>query len=239
MKKLLLLSLVCLLVLGIQAQESEIEHLQFMGIPINGPIKTFQSELSKKGFKRQSSSTKGTRTYTGVFSGEDVELRVAYDINNKNVYRVAVLIPCYRNPDAAFRKYNDYKSRLENKYKAYELSAYSSIYDNDGVRLEEDIKNGTLKSLNSSREWVSGDNRETCIFLSKPTLFRYFENDSLHFASVFMHCYGNIGTITIKTFKIPNSPFSYEAVKYENGLFIIYDDGQNSKKINKKDNEDL
>ena len=239
MKKIVLLSLVCLLVLGIQAQESEIEHMQFMGISIDGPIKTFQSELSKKGFKRQSTSIKGTRNYTGVFSGEDVELRVAYDINTKNVYRVAVLIPCYRNPDAAVQKYNDYKSRLENKYKAYELSAYSPIYDNNGVRLEEDIKNGTLKSLNSSREWVSDDKKETCIFLSKPTLYRFFEDDTLHFASVFMNCYGNIGTITIKTFKLPNIPFSYEAVKYENGLFIIYVDSQNSKNIYKRDNDDL
>ena len=239
MKKILLLSLVCLLVLGIQAQESEVEHMQFMGILIDGPIKTFQSELSKKGFKRQSSSIKDTRNYTGVFSGEDVELRVTYDMNTKNVYRVAVLIPCYRNPDAAVRKYNDYKFRLENKYKAYESRAYSSIYDNDGVRLEEDIKNGTLTSLNSSKEWVSGDNRETCIYLSKPTLYRFFENDTLHFASVFMHCFGNIGTITIKTFKLPNSPFSYEAVKYENGLFIVYTDSQNSKNIYKKDNDDL
>ena len=237
MKKLLFVLMFCMVSLIVHAQE--VEHLQFMGIPIDGKIKDFQSQLSEKGFKRQSYSNDGTRKYNGVFSGEDVELHVAFDKQTKIVYRVAVLIPCYRNSDIAEQKYFSYKNKLEDKYKAYPISIYSSIYENNGIKLEDDIKKGNVTSLNSSREWSSDEKKETCIFISKPTVYRYFEGDTLHFASVFMHSLGNVGTITVKTFKIENIPFSIYGVKYENGLFIIYEDHKNSLNIIEKNKDDL
>ena len=238
MRKLFLSALLsCLVVLATQAQETE--HLQFMGIPINGQIKEFQSELSKKGFKRKSYASDGIRKYTGFFSGEDVELLVSFDKKTKNVYQVGVLIPCYTSSDVAEHKYRDYKYKLESKYNAYSISIYSSIYDNNGIKLEKDIKNGILTSLNSTREWISDEKKETCISISKPSIFRYSEGDTLHFASVFMNCFGNIGTITIKTFKIKKIPFSYYGLKYENGIFIIYEDRKNSNNLTEKNNDDL
>ena len=225
--------------LTITCMQAQTEHLKFMGIPIDGKIKNFQSELWKKGFRRQYNSTEGTRVYSGDFSGERVELRVGFDKKTKVVYRVAVMIPCYTDPELAESKYTNYKYKLERKYQAYSSSLYSSIYDNNGVKLEEDIKNGKLTSLNTTREWGAADNKGTCIYISEPKIFRYFEGDTLHYASVFMNCLGNIGTITIKTFKIRNVPYTYYGEKYENGLFIVYEDHQNSSRNNEKNDDDL
>ena len=89
MKKILLiLCLLCSFVVNAK-------HMEFMGIPIDGTITTFQKKLSAKGWKISSenkSAPSGVRVFTGRFAGRKVDLGVFYDTSTKTVYQVRVVI---------------------------------------------------------------------------------------------------------------------------------------------------
>ena len=91
------------------------DHMSFMGIPINGPISTFQTGLINKGFKFLQKDEDG-RMYKGKFYGESVELYVSYDQKIKSVYSVLVIFPeMHLTTARAF--YDRLFSSMSEKYK--------------------------------------------------------------------------------------------------------------------------
>lgn len=87
MKKSVILLLFISIVGGISAQ-----HLKFEGIPIDGTITSFQSQLSTKGFKVNSVKSKdapvGQRIFNGNLQGYNAEITVYYARKSKIVYKV-------------------------------------------------------------------------------------------------------------------------------------------------------
>lgn len=73
----LMLLIVCLAVTSANAQ-----HLDFMGIPLDGTIANFQSKLLNKGchiMKYNSRIPVGIRGYDGIFAGKQAAIFVYYN----------------------------------------------------------------------------------------------------------------------------------------------------------------
>ncbi len=68
------------------------QHLKFEGIPIDGTISSFQSQLSAKGFKLNSVKSKeapiGQRIFNGKLYGYNSEITVYYASKSKTVYKL-------------------------------------------------------------------------------------------------------------------------------------------------------
>lgn len=76
--------------------KGEIKRAEFMGIPINGNISAFTTKLNTKGFKSTPNNLPvGTKTFSGLYFGENADLYVFYIPTTKIVYRVKVAIECY------------------------------------------------------------------------------------------------------------------------------------------------
>ena len=120
MKKFSVLFLACLMSLSIQAQ---IEHMKFMGIPIDGKISAFQKQIKKKGFcpdRKYNILPKeffaSSRPYIGYFAGEDnAHLLVSFNNKTKIVYEVKVIIDCI-SENELLSKYTSFCSDYKNKY---------------------------------------------------------------------------------------------------------------------------
>lgn len=122
MRKVLLLLSALFIMNTVNAQT---EHLKFMGIPLCGNYKQFESNLKMKGVKYDKAATKeanvkGCRFYNGEFSGENAEIIVYYDKETNSVYRAKALISNYSTE--IINKLEDFKSRLLNKYISAELT---------------------------------------------------------------------------------------------------------------------
>lgn len=133
MKKLTITFLCCLMAIAVQAQ---VEHLTFMGIPINGSIAQFQSKLQAKGIRYNAAMSKrlqaGCRTYDGMFSGESATIYVYYDTKTKKVYRAKAVIT-YNNRERGENELRNYKEKLVSKYvngvpKDGQQEGYPSFY---------------------------------------------------------------------------------------------------------------
>ena len=117
MKKVLLMLFGCLFALAIQAQS---EHLKFMGIPLDGKMNDFQSQLLKKGCTideliMKYANPKGSRAYEGTFAGNNASIVVFFNEKTKKVYRAKVVIPAY-SEEQVKQKYSEMKSMLMDKY---------------------------------------------------------------------------------------------------------------------------
>ena len=80
MKKVLFI-LMMLVTLPLTTQAQKAEHLSFLGIPINGTLKGFITQLERKGFK-QTIANDGTLFHEGKYLGENVLVQV---VTKKNV----------------------------------------------------------------------------------------------------------------------------------------------------------
>ncbi len=116
MKRTILITLCCLFSVIIQAQT---EHLKFMGIPLNGSITAFQTQLQAKGIKYDpegSSQLKvGCRSFNGSFSGEKANIYVYYNDKTKIVYRAKAVITCL-SKEKGEEKFDSFRSMLKYKY---------------------------------------------------------------------------------------------------------------------------
>lgn len=117
MNKGLLMLFGCLFALAIQAQS---EHLKFMGIPLDGKINDFQSQLLKKGctlneLLMKYAKPKGCRHYDGSFAGNDAKIAVFFNEKTKKVYRAKAIIRAY-SEEQVKQKYIEMKSMLMDKY---------------------------------------------------------------------------------------------------------------------------
>ncbi|WP_051652031.1 hypothetical protein [Prevotella sp. P6B1] len=116
MKKITLSLIACLISLMVSAQ---VEHMKFMGIPLNGTITSFQSKLQAKGVKYDPIGSKqlgfGCRCFKGTFSNEKADFYVYYNEKTKIVYRAKAVITCYNKEDGN-RKFATFYGMLKSKY---------------------------------------------------------------------------------------------------------------------------
>lgn len=116
MKKGLLIFLCCLSSIILQAQ---IEHLKFMGIPLNGSITVFQTKLQAKGIEYDAEGSRqlkvGCRCFKGTFSGEKANFYVYYNEKTKIVYRAKAVITCLSKENGEDKFYS-FKAMLKSKY---------------------------------------------------------------------------------------------------------------------------
>ena len=104
---------------GVYAQ---MEHMQFLGIPIDGKISAFQKELKKMGFVSNDiakdipkEGSMDCRMYKGSFAEELVDLAVFYDRNSKMVIQTKVKMNGL-SKDQADKKYDKLFNGLKEKY---------------------------------------------------------------------------------------------------------------------------
>lgn len=113
MKRFTLILWVLMVVLSSKAQDS---HLQFLGIPLEGKIATFNQEMLKKDFMRSNpGQNDGTNIYKGLFAGEQAYAFVFYDPQTDFVYRAVALITC-PTKELILEKYQTMRDQIEAKY---------------------------------------------------------------------------------------------------------------------------
>lgn len=129
MKKYLFIIVMCLFAFNAMAQ---VEHMKFMGIPLDGTIDTFQKKLEAKGVKydKQTSSIipVGCRVFSGRFASEDATIFVYYDERTKVVYRAKAVLSFYSR-DIVKTKYSNFKYQLEQKYPQADIT--EDKYENE------------------------------------------------------------------------------------------------------------
>ena len=203
-KSLLLLMMVLLLALTSFAQT---EHMKFMGIPIDGSLKSFCSQLKKKGFDRDPYETrrKDSRIYIGEFAGHNSKVFVYSDAKSNNVHSVIVNIPSYEE-DVALSIYNNLRQMLIEKYSEdYGVRAFERTNE----QLADKIQEGKLTELKWLYEKKDDDGYDvTYIVLPRPT------SDNIS---------NELGFITINVRK--DYSFVYKRTEYN--VVISYTDTQN------------
>lgn len=90
-------------------------HLQFMGIPIDGPRADLTGKLKAKGFEYVEETSPNISRLKGEFAGVAGAL---VDITSKSdrVWKVSVRFPCQQHWGAVKRRYLYYKGSLASKY---------------------------------------------------------------------------------------------------------------------------
>lgn len=115
---------------------SQAQHLNFMGIPIDGSIEAFETKLKTKGFEKSKDfgeiNTRYERWYDGRFAGEDVLLSV-HCTKTDLVYCTNVLL-FFETLDYAKKKWEYYVSVIEEKYK--DKIVNKRIQGTDNIRYE-------------------------------------------------------------------------------------------------------
>ena len=204
MKKCILLLMVSLFTL---TSFSQTERMKFMGIPIDGPLKKFCSQLKKKGFDRDPYETrhKDSRIYLGEFAGHNSKVFVYSDAKSNNVHTVIVNIPSYEE-DVALSIYNNLRQMLIEKYSEdYGVRAFERTNE----QLADKIQEGELNELKWLFEKKDDDGYDvTYIVLPRPT------PDNIS---------NELGFITIKVRK--DYSFVYKRTEYN--VVISYTDTQN------------
>ena len=203
-KSLLLLMMVLLLALTSFAQT---EHMKFMGIPFDGSLKAFCSQLKKKGFDRDPYETrrKDSRIYIGEFAGHNSKVFVYSDAKSNNVHSVIVNIPSYEE-DVALSIYNNLKQMLIEKY-SEDVGVKEYKWLNE--RYADKIQEGKLTELKWLYEKKDDEGYDvTYIVLPRPT------PDNIS---------NELGFITIKVRK--DYSFVYKRTEYN--VVISYSDTQN------------
>ena len=125
-----LLKILILFMGFLTASSANAQHLEFMGIPLNGTIANFQSRLLKKGcriMKNNSRYPVGIRGFNGVFAGDKADIFVYYNPKTQIVYQARVAIDCDGDKEEANNLFNRYKDLLYKKYG--EVSLTSDMLD--------------------------------------------------------------------------------------------------------------
>ena len=206
--------------------QAQVDHLTFMGIPIDGKIKDFQKELKSKGFIRTSERSKNTRYYKGSFSGQRCKLLVQFNPNTNIVYSVAVCIPCgFKNHSEL--TYQNFKRDLIKKYETDKFSFYNDYYKDRKDLFKDAVENGKLTRINSSSSENRTNGREsTVINITKPVIPELSDGLIPSFGYVSILCQANIGKISI------SSDYRFDVDSdYRDLVMIIYLDSHNFEPI--------
>ena len=125
-----LLKILILFMGFLTASSANAQHLEFMGIPLNGTIANFQSKLLKKGCRIMKDNSRypvGIRGFNGVFAGDKADIFVYYNPKTQIVYQARVAIDCDGDKEEANNLFNRYKDLLYKKYG--EVSLTSDMLD--------------------------------------------------------------------------------------------------------------
>jgi hypothetical protein len=120
--------------------ENDNRHLEFKGIPINGSLKKFVTNMKTAGFKTVGSISNGTATLKGDFAGyKDCRLYVQTMDGADIVSSIVVQFPECERWDHLHGYYKDLKEMLIQKYgKSHsvreEFQGYVSRTDDDKMR---------------------------------------------------------------------------------------------------------
>lgn len=110
------------------------KHLEFMGIPINGTINSFQTQLLKKGLKPDPLNNilpVGVRGFTGNFAGENAQFYIYYNPTTKVVYQCRVLILESSLKSSVQNAFEYFKDMLKDKYEWHSLTSDMLEENND------------------------------------------------------------------------------------------------------------
>ena len=132
--------------------QSGFNHLKFMGIPINGPMERFHSNLIEKGCTYDSTTTSflsaGACAFNGILAGYKVRIYVYYNPKSQTVYRVKALIEDMSEKIADIR-YIKFKELLSLKYG----NIFALTDQNDGkecisfIAVKENVTSNDFESM--------------------------------------------------------------------------------------------
>ena len=121
MKKLLILLLMLVGTTGVQAQSRhDTRCMDFMGIPLEGPVDSFVVALREKGFTEWGNSDDGEDLYfRGDYYGIRAKVMVNMQLPNRFVQSVYVTIGPYRTKALLSRNHTYFLNKLEAEYGTY------------------------------------------------------------------------------------------------------------------------
>lgn len=141
LKKLSLITLIMMVTLAVGggfafAQEST-THLDFKGIPIDGNLEAYTSQLNQLGFTT-TKVTDDAAMMKGSFAGEEVEVAVYTTSQSKTVYMVVVAFPEQTSWYSIKADFKKLENNLQVKYGKPTLqrkSFSSPYYEGDGYEM--------------------------------------------------------------------------------------------------------
>jgi len=237
----ILLTLTLLFVPSSNYAQEKLEHLKFMGIPIDGKIKQFGKSLEKKGLRYYTKINSNQYIYKGTFAGDEANIYAMYDIKSQIVYGVGVDIKCLSH-EIAKDKYNNYVNDYKDKYETDKWDSLLKYYSENQDSLLEHIANGSFKSYN--RSLTDSIDTEFRIRISKVIL----DDNEKEFAKKILD--GNVKENTKSLFNamlglkfiLNSGNIGTIGINYNNnkdGILIFYRDEQNASLIEDKRKEDL
>ncbi len=114
--KIILLAL-AMFACGAYAQNEQ--HLTFMGIPIDGPLATFEKSLLAKGFvfDENGYNTSTARYYKGCLFGQDIDLSIGTTPLSQNVWSVGAYFENIKDEQTGDELFEKIDSDIKAKYK--------------------------------------------------------------------------------------------------------------------------
>ena len=119
---------------------SALQHMKFMGIPLDGTIDNFALKLKAKGITYDAAESKsadaGTRIFYGKFMGENARFVVFYNYKSKIVFSAAVELN-YPTVESAHTPFVNLNDQLQQKYPDATCKEYKGPDgDVDGLAME-------------------------------------------------------------------------------------------------------
>lgn len=149
-KKLLVL---CLLLLGITSAQAQKDTrcMDFMGIPLEGPVDSFVVALKGKGFTEWGNSDDGEDLYfRGDYYGIRAKVMVNIQLPNRFVQSVYVTVGPYRTKNLLSRNHSYFLNKLETEYGKYITRGGAEYFFGDygDIKVSETDNGGGSTDLN-------------------------------------------------------------------------------------------
>lgn len=149
-KKLLIL---CLLLLGITSAQAQKDTrcMDFMGIPLEGPVDSFVVALKGKGFTEWGNSEDGEDLYfRGDYYGIRAKVMVNIQLPNRFVQSVYVTVGPYRTKALLSRNHSYFLNKLETEYGKYNTRGGAEYFFGDygDIKVSETDNGGGATDLN-------------------------------------------------------------------------------------------
>lgn len=127
--------LLLIIITSIVGFHCDAKHLEFMGIPIDGTINSFQTKLLAKGCSLASNNKElpsGVRGFKGVFAGIDSEIIVWYNHRTKEVYKVRAVADCGTSLENCHNTFYYFKNLISQKYQDNSLNSDNFVDSGNG-----------------------------------------------------------------------------------------------------------
>ena len=149
-KKILIL---CLLLMGITSAQAQKDTrcMDFMGIPLEGPVDSFIVALKEKGFTEWGNSEDGEDLYfRGDYYGIRAKVMVNILLPNRFVQSVYVTVGPYRTKALLSRNHSYFLNKLETEYGKYITRGGAEYFFGDygDIKVSETENDGGSTDLN-------------------------------------------------------------------------------------------